>query len=383
MRRTFFGFVRKEFYHILRDRRTLLVLFGMPVIMMVLFGFAIRNEIQDVRLAVVDPSGDEVTTAIVDKMEASGSFRIVEKAASAEEVEAGFRRGRIMEALVFEPDFARRLAGPGPAHVQVITDATNPNTASTILAYTTAIIQQYVQDRAAEAGLPAAEAFLSETGRASAPAIVPEYRMRYNPELKSVYLFVPGLIALILMLVSALMTSITITRERETGTMEVLLVSPLHPAQIIVGKVVPYLVLSFMNVITILLLSSFVFDVPIRGSLPLLLAEAFLFTLCALSLGILISARSKSLQTATMIALAGLLMPTVLLSGFIFPIASMPEPLQMISHLIPAKWFLIVVRGIMIRGVGLELVWRETLVLGAMTFLFIGISVRSFNLRLE
>lgn len=207
--------------------------------------------------------------------------------------------------------------------------------------------------------------------------------MRYNPELKSVYLFVPGLMALILMLVSALMTSITITREREMGSMEVLLVSPLHPMQIVVGKVIPYLVLSMVNVATILALATFVFGVPVRGSLMLLVAEAFLFTLCALSLGIMISSRSTSLQTSTMVALAGLLMPTVLLSGFIFPIASMPDPLQIVSHIVPAKWFLIIVRGIMIRGVGLEFVWKETLVIAGMTLLFMGVSVRSFNLRLE
>lgn len=376
-RSPFVGFVRKEFRHILRDRRTLLVLFGMPVIMMALFGFAIRNEIEDVRVAVAGAAGDPAASSIVAGMRASGTFDVVEQVGSAVGIDEAFQHGRIMAAIVFEPGFAAHIGRPGgAARIQIITDATNPNTASTVQAYTAAVVREYQRDRAAERA-PSAEF------RPDAGTIQPEFRMRYNPELKSVYLFVPGLMALILMLVSALMTSITITREREMGSMEVLLVSPLHPVQIIVGKVIPYLALSMVNVATILLLAAFVFAVPVRGSLTLLIAEAFLFTLCALSLGILISSRSTSLQTSTMIALAGLLMPTVLLSGFIFPIASMPDPLQVVSHIVPAKWFLIIVRGIMIRGVGLEFVWTETLIIAGMTLLFMGVSVRSFNLRLE
>lgn len=278
-------------------------------------------------------------------------------------------------ALVFEPNFANRLQR-GEGHVQVITDATNPNAASTVLAYTTAVLADVQSEQARERGVPAVGS--GGTGR-----VVPSFRMRYNPDLESTYLFVPGLIAVILMLVCALMTSITIARERETGTMEVLLVSPLHPLQIIAGKVLPYLALSLVNVATILVLARTLFHVPVRGSLTLLLAECLLFILCALSLGMLISARSRSMRTATMIALARLLMPTVLLSGFIFPISSMPEPLQLFSHAIPAKWFLIVVRGIMIRGIGLDAVWMETLVLMGMTAVFMSVAVRSFSIRLE
>ena len=366
----FAGFVRKEFYHILRDRRTLLVLFGMPAIMMILFGYVIRNEIQGVPVAIEDRARDEATRGLIEKL--NGSDYFVLKSLEGRTIETAFQNGRIMEAIVFESEFASKLVREGSAQVQVITDATNPNTATTALAYTTSVIGSYQR----------------ELLRAQSPAAAPArleavYRMEYNPEMRSVFLFVPGLIALILMLVCALMTSITITRERETGTMEVLLVSPLRPPHIIAGKVLPYLFLSFVNVLTILVLARFVFDVPLRGSLALLLAECLLFILCALSLGILISSRSNSMQTATMIALAGLLMPTVLLSGFIFPISSMPEPLRILSHAVPARWFLTIVRGIMIRGVGLEFVWRETLVLVGMTAVFIGISVRSFNLRLD
>ncbi|MEX1055797.1 MAG: ABC transporter permease, partial [Rhodothermales bacterium] len=340
-----------------------------PVIMMVLFGFVIRNEIRGVKVAVVDLSRDEVTAAIVDKLQASEYFDVVDY--GTKDIEEAFRTGSIMEAIIFEHNFASRLIREESAGIQVVTDASNPNTASIVAGYTSAIIANYLQEQAANRE-PRTEKLITAS-----------FRMRYNPELKSVYLFVPGLIALILMLVCALMTSITITREREMGTMEVLLVSPLRPPQIIIGKVIPYLLLSFVNVLSILILARFVFKVPLRGSILLLLLECLLFIVCALSLGILISSRSKTMQTATMIALAGLLMPTVLLSGFIFPITSMPEPLQMASHLIPAKWFLIIVRGIMIRGVGFEFIWKETLVLVGMTALFIGASVRSFNIRLD
>lgn len=357
-RRTFAGFIQKEFRHILRDRRTLIVLFGMPLIMMGLFGFAIRNELENVRVGIAGVRGDPEAAHIVERMDASGLFEIADDVSAPGAIEEGFRGGRFAAAIVFQPHFTRALERPGAAQIQVITDATNPNTASTVQAYVASVV----------------------LGARQEPVI---FRMRYNPELKSAYLFVPGVMAVILMLVSALMTSITITREREMGSMELLLVSPLHPVQIIVGKVVPYLALSMINVATILVVAALVFDVPVRGSLPLLVGEAFLFTLCALSLGILISSRSSSLQTSTMIALAGLLMPTVLLSGFIFPIESMPEPLQVLSHIVPAKWFLIIVRGIMIRGIGIEFLWMETLIIGGMTLLFIAVSVRSFKLRLE
>jgi ABC-2 type transport system permease protein len=365
---SFQGFVTKEVYHIFRDRRTLLILFGMPVIMLTLFGFAIRNEITDIQIAVLDRSHDYVTEEIVSALLASPYFVGAALLQSDDEIERAFQRGAIKEAILFEPRFAQRLHRDGTAQVMVITDATDPNTASTMLAYTTAILQDYQQ---------------RTFGTGGGVRIVPEVRMRFNPELKSVNLFVPGLMALILMLVSALMTSITITREKEMGTMEVLLVSPLRPVQIIVGKVLPYLLLSFVNVMTILVLARFVFGVPVRGNVALLLAECLLFILCALALGILISTRSQTQQTATMISLAGLLLPTVILSGFIFPISSMPLPLQYLSHIVPAKWFLLIVRDIMLKGVGIAYFWQETLILAGMTLLLMAASIRNFKVRLE
>lgn len=207
--------------------------------------------------------------------------------------------------------------------------------------------------------------------------------MRFNPTMASANLFVPGLIAFVLTIISALMTAISLTREKETGTMEVLLVSPLRPAQIIVGKVLPYLILAFANVVTTLLVARIAFGVPVNGSVMLLLAESTLYSLTALALGVFISTRTSSQRVAMTAALAGLMLPTLMLSGFIFPLESMPEALQVVSHVVPARWFVAIARGIMLKGVGLAYLWPETLVLCGMTLFFLAAAVRSFRIRLD
>ncbi|TVQ04864.1 MAG: ABC transporter permease [Balneolaceae bacterium] len=366
---TFKGFVVKEFRQIYRDKRTLTVLFGMPVIMMILFGFAIRNEITNATIAVLDFSKDEITRAITHQLAMSNSFTLVASLENYHEVEQLFRAGKVREVVVFEHDFAGKIMRNGIADIQVITDATDPNLAGLMQHYTSRIIEDYIISVNKHQQIPV-------TG------VIPEIRMMYNPELRSVNLFVPGLIAVILMLVSAMMTSISITREKELGNMEILLVSPLKPHHIIIGKVLPFLALSIVNVITILVLAKFVFNVPFKGSYLLFFAEASLFILTALALGVFISSAANNQQTAMMISLAGLLLPTVLLSGFIFPIASMPEILQWLSHIIPAKWFLIIVRSIMLKGGDVFMLWKETLILLAFTVGFIGLSMKKFNVRM-
>lgn len=367
---TFTGFVIKEFKQIYRDKRTLTVLFGMPVIMMVLFGYAIRNEVENANIAVLDFSKDEVTRTIIQKLDASASFTLAEVLEGYHEVEPLFRQGRVREVVVFETDFTEKLTRSGTADIQVITDASDPNLANLLQAYTAGIIEDYTISR-------------NENQQIQPAGVQPTIRMMYNPELRSVNLFVPGLIAVILMLISALMTSISITREKEMGNMEILLVSPLKPHHIIIGKVLPYLVLSVINVITILILAEYLFDVPFRGSYLFFFAEATLFIFTALALGVFISAVANNQQTAMMVSLAGLLLPTVLLSGFIFPITSMPEPLQWLSHIIPAKWFLIIVRSIMLKGGNILFLWQETLILVFITLAFVGLSLKKFNVRLE
>ena len=367
--RRFMGFVRKEFYHIVRDRRTALILFGMPILQLLLFGYAIRNEISEVKTGILDQSHDIDTQKLTDKIFSSGTFVPAAALHSSREIEKGFASGRMNEVVVFEPRFGEKLQREGRAELQVITDGSDPNVSRIVTAYTESIVRDYLREKAESTG--------------SIPGVDAVPLMMFNPGLKSVYLFVPGLMALILMLVSALMTSISITREKENGTMELLLVSSLRPLQVIVGKVVPYLMLSFVNVVTVVALASFVFGVPCRGSLLLLFLESLLFIMTALSLGILISTVTSSQQVAMMIALGGLLLPTVLLSGFIFPVASMPLPLQLISNVIPARWYLVIVRAVMLKGAGIETLWKETLILLAMTAVFMVASVRKFSERLQ
>lgn len=363
-----FGLLRKEAYHILRDRRTLAVVLLMPVVQVILFGYAIRTDVEDVRLAVVDPAPDHVTLELRHRFDATSAFRTVAVLAEPSGLEALFQRGVAQEAVVFEPRFAQRLAQGRPARVLVIADATEPNTGSTIQNYALAVIQRYEQE------LGASE---------SAVRIVPQVRMRFNPTAESANLFVPGLMAFVLTIITALMTAISLTREKETGTMEALLVSPLRPWQIIVGKVVPYLAIGFVSVLAVIGEARLVFHVPLRGSLLLLLGEGLLFILVSLSLGMLISSKTSSQRVAMMGAMLGTMLPTMLLSGFIFPIESMPPLLQWLSNIVPAKWFVTIARSIMLKGVGLELLWRPTLVLLTMALGLLGLSTRSFHIRLE
>ncbi len=365
----FVGFIKKEFYHIFRDRRSLFILFGMPIAQILLFGFAITNEINNVEIAILDHSKDATTKEILNKISASKYFSINEFIERESEIENAFKKGKIKAVLNFEKDFSKNFIKEKHANIQVITDATDPNTANTISNYVNAIIKQYQKELNKDVTI--------------AYQVIPETRMVYNPELKSVYMFVPGVMTVILMLVSAMMTSISITREKELGTMEILLVSPLKPSQVIIGKVFPYIFLSIINATVIVLLSIFIFNMPIHGSLVLLAFESVVFIITALALGILISTISATQQTAMMISLMGLMLPVILLSGFIFPISSMPLPLQFISNIIPAKWFIIIIKGIMLKGVGLQFLWKETLILLAMTVFFIGLSVKKYKIRLE
>jgi ABC-2 type transport system permease protein len=362
------GLLRKETYHILRDRRTLAVLIFMPIVQVILFGFSIRTDVRDVRLAIVDPSPDATTLAIRDRFNASGVFRVVAVAARAADLAPLFKSDSAQVAIQFEPDFARRLSSGQPARILVTTDASEPNSGTSRLFYVNAVIQSY------EAELPQGS---------GAVRIVPQARSRFNPTQSSTNLFVPGLMAMVLMIIAALMTALSITREKETGTMEALLVSPLQPWQIIIGKVAPYLGIGFVSVLAVLVVARVVFQVPMRGSLVLLLAQGTLFILVALAMGMLVSARTSSQRVAMLGALMGTMLPTQMLSGFVFPIESMPTVLQWVSVIVPARWFVAIARGIMLKGVGMEYLWRETLVLVAMTVVLLTASVKSFKVRLQ
>jgi len=367
---SFRGFIVKEFRHILRDRRTLLILFGLPVALLLIFGYAVRNEVNNAAIGVLDHSKDQVTRGLIQKLHISDELEVTRYLTHEDEIDEVFKKGSIKEIIVFEPDFERKLKRDGVANVQVITDASEPNIAGLVQQYTRAIIGSWQPD----------QLLLSAT---ASVRITPFVRMLFNPELKSVYYFVPGLIAVILMIVSAIMTSVSITREKETGTMEVLLVSPLKPHHIIIGKVVPYLVLSVINVFTVLILASAVFNVPFRGSLILFILVSLLFIVVALALGVLISTKANDQRTAMMAALMITMLPTLMLSGFIFPIASMPDVLQLLSNIIPAKWYLIAARSSMLMGTSLEYLRVEIIILTVMALVLIAAGVRNFNERLE
>jgi ABC-2 type transport system permease protein len=364
----FLAFVKKEWFHILRDYRTILILFGMPVFQIMLFGFAITNEIKDARIAILDRSKDYLSERLVNKILSTGYFKLDQNISNMSEIDAAFRKGKVKEVIIIEEDFARNLIKNGSAGIQLITDATDPNTGSTISGYVQSIILDFTNSL--------------NHGERAGFRINTEVKMRYNEDLKGVFMFVPGLITIILMLISAMMTSISLTREKELGTMEVLLASPMKPFQVILAKVIPYLVLSFSIAMIVLVLGYYVFGVPVRGSLFLLLFEIFLFNITTLSLGILISTISQTQQVALMLSLMGLMLPTILLSGFVFPIENMPLILQLISHIIPAKWFIIIIKGIMLKGAGIWTIWKETLIIILFAVIFIMVSIKKFKIRL-
>lgn len=367
--KNFIGFIRKEFLHIIRDFRTLIILFGMPVVQILIFGFVIRNEIQDVKIAVLDNSKDDVTLEITNKILSSGFFVLYENLKDNSEIGDIFREGKVKEVIQFENNFADNLERDGKASLQIIADASDPNSASLVVNYTRGIIADYLRKVNVTVTRPL--------------QIIPEVRMMYNPGLKSAFMFVPGTMALILMLVSAMMTSISIAREKEQGTMEVLLISPLRPVQIIIGKVMPYVLLSCINAVVIISLGYFVFGLPVKGSLILLFGETILFISLALSLGILISTMANSQQVAMFISVFALMLPTILLSGFIFPVENMPGILRWLTYIVPPKYFIEILRSIMLKGTNFFNVWKQTAILTGMTFLFIMISVIKFKIRLD
>ncbi|QQS51563.1 MAG: ABC transporter permease [Bacteroidota bacterium] len=364
----FIAFVIKEFRHLLRDPRTMIVLFAIPVIQLLLFGYVISTEIKNARIAILDLSKDSMTKEIANKLRATGYFTIEKYLNNTHDIETEFQKGSIKEVIIFLPDFERQLIRDGVAPLQIIADASDPNMASLLDAYSRSVIYDFIEERNHAKGVG---------------VIKTEFRMVYNEQLRSAYLFVPGTMALILMLISALMTSISITREKESGTMEVLLVSPLRPIQIILGKLTPYLALSVANMIAILLIGYFVFKVPINGSLILLAFTCILFILLALSLGVMISTIAKTQQVAMIISLIALMLPTVLLSGFIFPIENMPKALQVLSIFMPPRWFLLALKSVMLKGLGLGYIYKYLLVMILMLSAFIIISVRNFKIRLE
>ncbi len=361
------SFIRKEFLHIFRDYRTLIILFGIPAMQIILFGYVVTMDIREAKIAVLDSSHDDVTRRLIQKFDASENFSVSRELQSTDQIHAELKSGRVKMVLLFDADFDARLQRDKQASIGLIIDASEPNTARLLASFSKAIIAGFNEELAA----------------ASHIVISPEVRMAYNPTLKSSYMFVPGLMTLILLLTCTLMTSVTITREKEFGSLEVLLASPLRPLHIILGKVAPYLIISFIDVLIILGMANIIFGLPVKGSLALLLMESTLYIALSLSLGILISTIADTMQQAIFMTLLGLLLPSVLLSGFIFPLENTPKIFQIISLALPPRWFIIIIKNIMLKGTGMHFVWRETLVLLGMTLFLITLSAKKFKLRLE
>lgn len=357
----FGSFVKKETLHILRDRRTMLVVLLIPVVLMTLFGFAISTEINNIDVAVVAPHRTESVRQAVERM-ASNPYCTFKGYIPSDEIDRVLRRGEASAVAVFAADYDRIAAMQAPAEpaVQLIFDASNTNTAMSGAAYLQSIL----------------------TG-ASAQASPVEMRLLYNPQMRSAYNFVPGIMGMIFILICALMTSVSIVREKENGTMEVLLVSPVRPMRIVLAKLVPYFMLSCINLATILLLAAYALDVPLSGSAGAIIAVSLLYLVLALALGLLISTIAEKQIVALIISAMLLMMPIVMLSGMLFPVENMPAVLQAISYIVPARWYIEAIRKLMIEGLPFAAVWREVLILLAMTVVFIVVSVKKFNDKLE
>ena len=357
----FFSFVIKESRHIMRDRRTMLILFGMPVVMMLLFGFAISTDVRNVRTVVVGSTIDHRTQEAAEAINASEYFDIVAVVNTPAEAESLMRRQQADIALVFEHGF-----GSGKGRVQVMADGADPNMAQLYSEYATQILMQHI---AAWQGT-------------DVPSPV-SVKLLYNPQMRSSYNFVPGIMGMLLMLVCAMMTSISIVREKERGTMEVLLVSPVRPLMIIIAKMIPYLLLAFLILAAILCMSKYLLGVPLAGSLGWIIAVSAVYILVALSLGLLISTLVKTQLAALLASAMMLILPCVLLSGMIFPVESMPVPLQWLSAIMPPRYYIAAMRRLMIMGVGIGSCLRELSVLCTMATILLSIALLKFNKRLK
>ena len=349
----FISFIIKEAKHIVRDKRTMLILFGMPIIMMLLFGYAVRNDVRNVRTVIVMSNTDYITQQAVDRLSASEYFTITQVVATPAEAEQAIRDQKVDLAIVFGKDYAS-----GHSSLQFIVDGADPNMA-----------QQWTQN---------ANAVITNPNNG-----LVNTKLLYNPQMKSAYNFVPAIMGTLLMLVCAMMTSISIVREKERGTMEVLLVSPVRPILIIIAKVIPYLVLAFIILIVILLMANSLLGVPVQGSVFWIFVISTIYILLALSLGLLVSNIAKTQLVALLLSAMVLLMPIVMLSGMFFPIESMPKVLQYVSAIIPTRYYTSAMRKLMIMGVGVRQVMHEMIVLICMLIGLLGLSLAMFNKRLE
>ncbi|PJJ08294.1 ABC-2 type transport system permease protein [Flavobacterium sp. 1] len=363
------AFIKKEFYHVFRDRRTLLILFGLPIVEIILFGFALSSEVKNIGVGIQDNAHDVNSQQIINKIQTSTYFKVKSPIINYKDIESRFKEGSIKCAIIIPSNFSADLYRNGGAHIQVIADASDPNTATIVTNYLKTIIAIYQQE-------------LNPNTKLSYQ-IIPQLRLLYNEEQNGSLNFIPGVIALIFMIVSTALTSVAVVREKELGTMEILLVSPFKPIMVLIAKAIPYLVLSLINFIIILLLSVFLLNITIQGNLLLIFGESILFIITCLSLGLLISNITNSQQTAMLISMMGMMLPTLLLTGFMFPLENMPWIFQVISHVLPSKYYYDIMKAVMLKGLGFNYVWKETLLLAGMSIVLLTIALKKFKIRLS
>jgi ABC-2 type transport system permease protein len=367
MNRILLSIIKKEFWHILRDPQTLVIILIMPVGMLFLFGYAITLDMKDIKVALVDQSKSPESREFVEQIMATDFFKITEVDVPDKEFEEIFYERNARCIVVIPYDFSKNLATETYTPIQLLIDASDPNAANYINKYFMQLASRFNFKINPQLTMPFSV----------------EPRIFYNPDLRSDYFFVPGLIAVIILLISALLTSIAIVREKEVGTMEQILVSPVHPYQIIFGKVIPYTLLGFVDSILVLMIGHFWFGVPVQGSVMFLLVTLIIYIFTGLSFGLMVSTITDSQQVAMMGALLSTILPTIMLSGFIFPITSMPKIFQYVSMIVPATHFLEIIRGIMLKGSGLNELTMQLSYLILIAVVLIGLSVKKFSTKLE
>ena len=355
------AFIKKEFLHIFRDVRTMMIVLVLPVVQILLFGFAMSTEVNNAVVDILGDANDPQVRMIVQRIDNNPYLETGAYLSTEAEMDARLRKGRSKAVVCFERNFNQKSEKDGNAAIKVICDGSDPNTAQMVGNYIQGVVNEDIDSGAS----------------------VQAVQMMYNPAMNSSYNFVPGVMGLILMLICSMMTAVSIVREKEFGTLELVLVSPVKPFWIIISKLIPYLVLSVVNFASIILLARFVMGVPIRGSLVLVSVSSLLFVGASLGLGLLISTISRTQQTAMLLCGMGLTMPTMMLAGIIFPCESMPVALQLISDIIPAKWYIIIIKRIMIQGVGFVAIAKEFIILAGMMILLLWFSIKRFKTRLQ
>ena len=366
--RAFLSISQKEFIHIGRDRISLFLVLAMPVALILLFGFTISTEIRNAKISILDQSKDTKSKQLIENITASGYFQLINFLNSEAEIDYDFKNKNIKIAMIIPPRFEESLAIEHFANIQVINDVSDINIASILNNYLRAVFNDYISEYNSQNNAPETPISIVTT-------------MKYNPELNSVYMFVPGIITLIMIIITALMSSITLAREKETNTMNMMLITTVKKINIAIGKVIPYMFLSLISTILILIISVFVFQMPIKGSIGLLIFLCIIFMFTAASFGLLISAVSKTQLDAMMVTMMGLFLPTVLLSGFLFPLDNMPLFFQWLADVFPAKWFIIAIKDVMLKGATFMDILKYLLILSGMSVLMVGFSLSQIDKR--